>query len=506
MKPPASSDRTRIVTLLLFVLLGLLLINALFSAQNTAVVLDYPYSIDEVEGSTWASLDWMDAIGLYPAYRDFPYIPTSYPPLFYLATHALSFLVGPSLLAGRLVSLFATLGIALIAALLVHRLTRDRLVAAIAGLLFLVGSSALSWGTLYRVDALALLFTASGLLVASTDPPRRRTVVIAACLFLAAWFTKQTALFGGAIAAAWLLWRSRRPLDSKTPSTRFVLITIAATIGTALLLVLLLQQLTEGRYAENVFGLMSGITVFRSAPGLTLIALFWKSSALFVAAVLPLFLFERSALRRARPFVLFLGAGAIVVIVALVPMLLRSGSNANYFLRPHFLLVVLAALGLALVRAPRGQIAVVLLLIAATLAALPFPGNPMLHWSSTPWQTSAAYGEDRLVKDAVREKLCAVEGEVLSDDLAIPLSCGKRAIFEPFLLEELRLRQHWDPAPFLRDCVGGRYRRVAMSGRFHAVPFVRRCLTKAFEPLFVAETPKRVWDSTEWKVLAWKRP
>ncbi len=505
---PVNAERSEHIRKgVLFFILLVLLINLGFFAQMSATILQYPYSIDEVEGSTWASVDWMDEIGAYPDYLQHPYIPTSYPPLFYVATRAMGVVAGNTMLAGRLVSLLATLATALVVGLFVRRWTQDRMLALIGGLLFLAGNTPFAWGMLYRVDALATLLTALGLFFALSPGLTRRRIIVAALFFLAAWFTKQTALFGACTAAVYLLWASFTHRDDRQhPSPAFVIVVIAATMLAAGALIGILQATTHGRYWMNAFGLMSNLTHFSWQPGAMLTQDFFLLYTPLIFAVAFFLIIEQRRIRHEAPALLFLGGGLLFVIACLPMMLFRVGSNTNYFVRPHLLLVLLAPIGIAWCRRKWARMSMVTAPFLFVLITLPFPGNPINGWSYVPWQMSAVLEEDRAVKDAVAERICAEEGEVLSDDLSIPLSCGKRAIFEPFLMDELRRRGFWDPKPFVADVTDGRYRLAAYSGRFHYVPFVRDALTTRYKPIFMAQTPKPVWDITQWKVLEWKQP
>ena len=191
-------------TLALF-LLGLLL-RDVSSARMSSQLFAYPFQFDESEGMIAAEtmlLDRGNDIYLKPTPTLFVAAP--YPPLYYLLTWPVQHLVGqqPSFKIGRALSIFATIvsGVAIfgLAATLSGSLFAGALAAAMWWALGLVAF----WGSLVKPDLLALTFGLLGLLWLLARPPAQ--VWAALPFFIAAFYTKQTAIAAGVAAAAWLL-------------------------------------------------------------------------------------------------------------------------------------------------------------------------------------------------------------------------------------------------------------------------------------------------------------
>src|SRR3954453_13343434 len=94
--------------------LGLLIIAQLaFFALHAAHLLRYPYPLDYGEGPLLAQVDLLRAgTPIWQLYADpdrAPYAVVNYPPLYHLATLLVALPLGDALLAGRLISLAATL-------------------------------------------------------------------------------------------------------------------------------------------------------------------------------------------------------------------------------------------------------------------------------------------------------------------------------------------------------------------------------------------------------------
>jgi len=206
--PRAPRDLIRAVlfVLLLFVA-GALLLR--FAGYGRAL-LAYPYDWDEDEG-LYVGYAQRLAEGR-PIYVDFNKLPMTsacYPPGFIAAVALLVPRLGPTLAAGRIVSLAALLGSAVVVILAVRQETRRWSLGLLGAALLLAGPYVTTWGPLSRVDSFALFLVLLGLLVVRQYPRSRAAMPVGlVCLLLACFTRYQSALL--VPAAFWHLWRTGR--------------------------------------------------------------------------------------------------------------------------------------------------------------------------------------------------------------------------------------------------------------------------------------------------------
>jgi hypothetical protein len=179
-------------------LIGLALtLSVVLAASFVLVVvntIDYPYPLDWLEGGTVDVIRRINR-GL-PVYAEpsVEYVAFNYTPSYYFIAAGASRLLGDGLMAPRLVSLLATIGICLLIWSFVRRETGSKL-AGITGIGLYLGAFEITdaWYQQARVDSLLLL-----LLLAAFYILRFRdsalAAVVAGLLFGVGFFAKQTAL------------------------------------------------------------------------------------------------------------------------------------------------------------------------------------------------------------------------------------------------------------------------------------------------------------------------
>jgi len=228
------------VALLVFV--GYLAIYAVYALA----LFRWPYDYDQGEG-----FELYDAVlysrGEWP-YRDnavFPFYASNYPPLFHLLIVPLLPLLGPRLIAGRLVSFAATLVTAGAIAAVVRREARTWLVPALAGLAYLSSNIVYQIGPLCRLHPTMVMFeTLAVACIAGFQDPRhgRRNLLLGLFFLLCAGYTKQLAVFTVAAALGFVFLRDvRRALAAGA--------SLAVVAGG---LFLLIDRLTAGQWMVNI--------------------------------------------------------------------------------------------------------------------------------------------------------------------------------------------------------------------------------------------------------------
>ena len=140
-----------------------------------------------------------------------PFVIVHYTPLYYWVTGLFQRVgdFGSLFLAGRLVSTVSTLATAILAGAMTYRLTRRLWAALAACCLWLSFQFVAFWGTSQRVDGLAILLEAAGVLAVLRARERGRAGWGALPWFWAAWATKQVMVVG-LLAAIVSLWSTDR--------------------------------------------------------------------------------------------------------------------------------------------------------------------------------------------------------------------------------------------------------------------------------------------------------
>jgi hypothetical protein len=379
---------------------------------------------------------------LYFELNRYPYTVATYPPVYYLLGAGICKLGVPPLLAGRVVSFAALVGLVVLAWKLL-RLYMVDLCAAWVGTL-LAGSLAnlAFWGTVCRVDALAVFFAVWAFYHYSKYHFHRRTAHLAAALGLAvvAAFTKQTMLVvGGVIVLLLALQDWRR-------AARVAL----AWGGCTLAVALALNQLTAGRFFANT--LRTNVNAFE-------IQVFWWQVRYFVLAGMGLAAIAapgliRRDVGRLNPVPIYTMAAVAVFFLTCG----KYGADRNYQIEALFLAALCAALSLdrlhffpSLLRANRTAVTMLQIPLMFQLA-VNFGENGKLlreRWVQE-LQRRSQYAILRPFLQASPDPILAANQDPL-------LRAGRRLAIEPLNYSILVGQGTVDPEPVRRDLAAGRF-------------------------------------------------
>ena len=361
-----------------------------------------------------------------------PYVVANYPPLFGLVQAPFVWLFGPAFWYGRAISFVSALAVALLIALTLHALTKNKIGAAVGGLTFLAVPYVLLWSSLARVDLLGLALSWAGLFAVARWPERRRAVILAALLLLAAAYTRQTyALAAPFTAFVWLLAQGPRRRAGEFACVVW---------GLGLVLLIILSTLTEGGFFFNT--VISNMNEFQ-----------WERWSYYVSEVqslMPYLLLSGGAFLLLAPWwqvkSYWLVAPYIAGAVLSALLIGKVGSASNY------LLELSAALGLAMGALVAWQ-ACRRWLQAALILILALQVVGMTQWSETYYNGSGVYDSEvqRSEIEQLNEVVQGAEGTVLADQHMglLPLN-GRQIYFQPFELTQLARDGKWDQRPFLR--------------------------------------------------------
>ncbi|WP_129673555.1 hypothetical protein [Candidatus Chloroploca sp. Khr17] len=259
------------------VALGLLaLAYLLYAAVHVRQLLAFPFPLDYGEGPLVSQVERLRAgVPIWRLYADpenAPFLIVNYPPLYLVLTAMLTPLTGSVLMAGRLLSLVATLAAMGAIAWLSHPGAAAspvvRRTSWLLVLLFLTIPIVREWSALMRVDLLGLALGLWGLVVLAHPPlPSLRRVAVAGLLLTASLFVKPSLLAAPLAASAWLAWQvlpglsaARQTLPGRRRHRRYAdrlplyrLVVLGLTLGLAGGLALLgMQWASQGWFWLHV--------------------------------------------------------------------------------------------------------------------------------------------------------------------------------------------------------------------------------------------------------------
>jgi hypothetical protein len=445
----AAAERRKAARVALLVGLALLGFSALRLLLLAGKALLFPYELDYGEGIVWQQMVLIFQGRGYGPIDGFPAIVFHYPPAFHAAAYTLSATGLDPLVAGRLVSLLATLACALLVGGFAARLAEGRaarLCGAFAGLVALAFWPVGYWAPLMRVDMLAFALGLAGIRFGLAALRRPVLVHMAALCFVAAVFTKQIAI--AAPAATFLVLLVVRP------RTAWAGIAACLILGTATLAALALA--TDGGFLRHIFLYNINRADYSRLAWIaqqSLLHLFFFAASLFavvqgLAERLPTYRglgwrAARDTLRGREGDAAFLLLLFYFGLTSLMLVLVaKSGSNLNYFI--EWMLAASVFAGLA-VRdsASAARPSLIAALVPAALGAqiLLLPGSP-------PWTASMAPARQPAL-ERLEAAVRASPKPIISDDMVILMRSGKRVMWEPAIFAELASERVWDERPFI---------------------------------------------------------
>ena len=360
-----------------------------------------------------------------------PYTVSNYPPLYPLALAPLVKLFGPSLVAGRLVSILCALASAFFLAQIVYVPSQARTASLTTGLIFLAFPYVVGWSKLARVDLLALAFSTAGLYAAVRWPATRRGLVVSGLLLVAAIYTRQSYALAAPLAAFVWLW---------THDRRHAIALAVLVGGLSLILFLVLNILTGGGFFFNL--VTANVNEFR----LDQLERWLRDVGQAIPILLVLdgvFLFF--AFRRAKSWSLVVPylIGALLSALTIG----KIGSNVNYLLEFSAALSLVAGAFLVWSRERPWLHSAALLLLALQVgflmqATLRGPveslkwriKQPKRHFTDLEWIVESA------------------DGPVLADEFMGILTLQKEPLYiQPFEVTQLANAGVWDQTPLLES-------------------------------------------------------
>jgi len=437
-------------------LILLLALNFAYFVYYSIAASRFPYSINIVEGAMWASNFWSRSLGYYPDYNQWPYWPTAYAPVFYIAAGWMHKLSGLGLEAGRIISLLSACGIAVLLGINASKRGGGRFWAAAFFLLFLSINTVAYWANLYRVDMLEVFFICLALYIGLDVNVGALKMYASSALLCLAFFTKSMIAIPAAVLLLYWLSAGRPGKGRTVPAITSIFLFIALTSA----VLFAWQAATAGQFASQAFGIMLKFTEANPGLGIALLKRFISETWPLFIAVTVCFRFRvlPSAERRRA---CFLTAGLAASMAYILAAGSRIGSDTNYFIEAYIWLLLLAG---SLVSAPglaKGRKAAVgALLCVFALMNLPMPGSYPFFWKDIPAFPDDYFAQEKAAKDGPMHAAAATGKYVIAEDASIALIAGKGPVFEPYIMDRLWMLGLWDPSRFISGIEDGRYSLV----------------------------------------------
>jgi hypothetical protein len=520
----ASSPDTRVRALGRYIwpalpLVGvvLLLPRLLSWAQISLGFVTWPWQFDLAEGVNLdATVLLSQGHNIYAPNGPDAFTSAPYTPLFYLLNVPLTWLFGPSFAGGRIISLLATLSVALLLVYVTGKITTSWSAGVFAGALWLSISPVIVWSALYTQSTLALALGFGGLAwtLRCTTPSagasvRRASASLlpAVVLFALAFYAKQTAVDAAAATILWLIIREPRR-GIKVGLAVLALVLIPFGIAN----IALRGGLWEKVVADHALSWSSG-RAWRI--GGKLLGEYWPllvaASIFLVGSAVALARAITSGDRRSNLRTALSSPWALAVyyfLIATASVLARIGGdgiNYNHLLDVVAPMCLLAGLSLGWVlgvlqagasgsrrevkaasgaETSRRNVVVAisgLVACAILVAAQLFEFADPHTWYSGMWPDGPRNGQMQALSNLV----AGTRGDVLSDDAYLLLHNGRRDIYDDtFMLISLSALGKWDDSSFVQSIRDRRYSLMFLFGLDRWSPEERQALSDNYSLKF----------------------
>ena len=417
-----------------------------FFFLHTSQALQARIPLDYGEGPLLHQARWL-AEGR-PIYRadinDYPFTIANYPPLYPLAVSLVGRYLGFSYETGRIVSVVATLGCGLALMGIVLQTTGDKIASLVAGALFFSFPYVIFWGSLGRVDMLALAFSLWGIWAAIRWPHSLAGTGVSLLLLLAAIFTRQSYLLAAPLAVI---------VHLATGNRRRALF-FALALGISVLTIGgILYWRTEGGFFFHTIIANANIYI----PSLVFFA--WMGATVVYAPLIVVILWEflhyaRQPEKRPWFAIAYLVGGTLSGLTVG-----KAGSNVNYLLEWVAAMGLLAGIALARWRRELSPSLRSLLLLTLSSQIL-----WSFYWGQfvtlQVWSRRALEPEMQQLEEIV----CSNPGPVLADEMmSLLVVCGRDILLQPFEFTRLAVEGKWDQTRVVEDMKNRKFRLILIT-------------------------------------------
>jgi len=461
-KPPLININFCVYLVLCLIFIDLF-VYAGFYLHYAYQMITYPYDFDVGEGLTLhRAIALSQGHNIYLSIHQEPFIVSNYPPLFDFLLAGLVKMFGPTLLGGRFLSFSATVFSAFFIYLIVFLESGKRFVSLIAGLLFLTSGWLQSWSVLGRMDMFAIALTLAGLSLFLEGDKKNKGiyVILSALCFVAALFTRQSAVAAPLSCFVYLLLRHIIPEfclkdgqnviqeNSFKTALKFLLL----LVGAGLIPLIILIIMTGGEFWLHVVTYTTGYFSWQEYA--KWIHLYLQTHGI-VTMISIIFIIISLLFKRISVICLFWIFAFIITITSG-----KVGSAINYFLEFWAASCILIGVSLSVVlkelyskswKIGLWKIFVMTCLFVQLCVFLKYKD----------YQTPTK--KYRIAGETITKYIRQAPGDVLSEYTGYMAQNGKRIVFQPFAMTQLAKRGLWDQKRIVNDIKNNRFSLIIMS-------------------------------------------
>ena len=452
----------------------------------------YPYEVFDAEGIVWQQVMLIPGPLMYGDINRFPFIVFHYPPVYHLLVRVVAWLGVDPLIAGRGISVLASLVTGLLIAAIAFRMASNQAVrlarvsgAVTAGLTFFCFYPVIAVSPLMRVDMLALALSLLGIWCAIGSLKRGWRLYLAAVMFLLAAFTKQTSIIAPLAVLLVML-----PVNFRLTLKAFC---FGLVLGGGTLAIL--SWITDGGFLRHLilyninrysFQLL-GLQFLAESRHLIFIALAFVSA---LAAWKQLTgggsWAGLTSIRSGETSSETVQFALLLLYLVLSTLMLfavgKSGGGLNYFVEWMAILSILIGL---LVAAVVDQIFTIstrdgIKFTSAMSFVLPIVLLIQIFFlpASRDFGPSDQRGLQELAE--LVEQIRSACKPILSDDMVLLMKAGKKVPFEPAIFLELTSTGRWDERQIIDMITEHDFSFVLTRGYNHFTPAVARAIDAAY--------------------------
>jgi 4-amino-4-deoxy-L-arabinose transferase-like glycosyltransferase len=286
-----------------------------------------------------------------------PFSYATYGPLYYAALGIGLKVAGLAFWPGRLLSVLSTFGSSFILYSLAGRLTKSKLAPLLSVSVFLMSPPVWSYGTVQRVDAVAVFFSVLCFALIFTSTDNKYLLALAGCLAGVAFLLKPTVVSVSlAVVTSLLLYKRFKHL--------FIFIAGEAVVVLAGMLFILGRNYPDYTFNQQV----NAETAFSPSVFISVLRVMIEHQSVLLGVILCLFfVFNKHALPKSFSAFFLLCYLALALLISMMTSF-RIGAAVNYYFEFSFVAALCAGTGFSYARTTQPP-ALVMLLVCVLLGA-----------------------------------------------------------------------------------------------------------------------------------------
>ncbi|NOR16612.1 hypothetical protein GQ543_02730 [candidate division WOR-3 bacterium] len=432
-----------ILKILWTILLGGLAIYIVFFIIESIILINYPYQISYGEGFILnQAVIISQGQSIYQDITNYPYLVGNYPPVYPFLCALFVKIFGVSFAPGRFISFIAVI----LSGFLIYIILKEnrrlqkgsfKESIVISALFFLASPYIFYTYPLYRVDALALLFSLAGLYFVFKFE-NRKSVYFSIPFFILALYTKQSFIAAPIASLIYLTFK-----NIKRGIIYFIFLSLVYVS-----IFLLLNNLTGGQYCLHNF-------TYNANAFSILFAIRMCVSALQIHAILFTFAFAyiiHIIIRKK----LSLFAIYLIITALMAISIGKIGSGINYFGELVACSCIILGIFLNETEFTNKESKNILIVTGLLLQLILFAHMPYLT-GHTPTNT------DKKNAEKISLEIINTPGSILSEDGGLLVVNRRQILFQPFVFTQLARQNLWDQGKFVADITEKRFSLIILT-------------------------------------------